>query len=144
MGRPTTIPTPWLLLTNAYGGVGPFCDAAGIGMNTLYRITRYGVSPTPRVREKIEDLAIAKKIKSPLPPDPTAPRPHKSGELVDVDWQILEWLGVMLRGDDELEIPEDFLRRYAKKLGDKKLIEIADSDSYSLNAHRAVAKLLGL
>lgn len=67
----------------------------------------------------------------------------KSGVLA-VDVQILELLGILLREEEEVKIPQTFLNRYAKKVGEETLIRIADDDGFSVNAHRAVAKLLGL
>lgn len=66
MGRPSTLPEPWLSLATAYGGVQRLAEACGVSERQLRRWGT-GVRPGAMVRKAVNAMARRRGIAEPWP-----------------------------------------------------------------------------
>ena len=127
MARPSTLPTPWLDLANAVGGIETLCTCLSWSYMALYRRARGLVGIPKADRMLIEQLAKQHHVTSPLIVDNLGP---------------LEMLGdaISLGFPPSREETARVLALYTTE----ELTKVAETDGVSSNVLRAVGHLLGL
>lgn len=63
MGRPTTLPSPWLELADAAGGVGKLAAMLGVSPMTIWRWAHGKASMSGPAKLAVESIAAALRIK---------------------------------------------------------------------------------
>jgi hypothetical protein len=67
MARPISLPSPWLELAQAVGGVGKLAEACGVTTRALERWASGDRTPGSIVRDHVRALARRHKVAEPWP-----------------------------------------------------------------------------
>lgn len=67
MARPTTLPSPWRELAQAYGGVGKLAEACGVSLRALERWASGERSPSLFAQRHVRALARRRGVRDPFP-----------------------------------------------------------------------------